>query len=75
MVFMVGEVEVITKAKEVITGVLMPIEDVQGLSDHYPILDLIGKSQKNTGIYIFTGKTISFINKNEIQEMKCLRFT
>jgi hypothetical protein len=74
MVFMAGEVEIVTKSKDILKGVLMPYEDVIGLSEHYPILELIGPFTKGDGVYIFTGKTLSYINRDEILTMKCLRF-
>ena len=75
MVFSVGEVKVTTKTGEVVRGTLMPFEDVQAVMEDYPVWNAVGNHIKEQGIFLFTGKTVSFIAKTEIKSVLSMRFT
>lgn len=75
VLMMSGKVRVITKAKEIIEGDLMPHEDVEALKEHFPIFSMMGKKTFNNGLFIFTGHKISYVDRDEVKSITSLRFT
>lgn len=76
MVFMSGSIQVITKSNDVLEGDLMPYEDIEFLKEQYPVFSFLEKSGAHKeGIFLFTGKKVVYLKRDEIKSMKCLRFT
>lgn len=70
-----GQIEIVTKSNEVLKGVLMPYEDIKEMLKDIPVWNVIGDFEKDKGLFLYTGKVLSFIKQDEIQTMKSLRFS
>ena len=73
-IFLGGQIELVTKSKEVVKGVLMPYDDIKEMLEDVPVWNIIGNFEKDKGLFIYTGKVLSFIKQDEIQTLKSLRF-
>lgn len=52
----------------------MPYDDIKEMLQDVPVWNIIGDFEKDKGLFIYTGKVLSFIKQDEIQTLKSLRF-